>query len=133
MRDIELMTKEGLRYEDIHDLIREKFQDYETITDDPKEDEGRIYVRKPEGHEVLDIYFSPGDTMSQNSEWYEEWQLKRFPFDPHLTCVCFRGEETINRFVQALVDFGLEFWVLAESDEILEPKDFLPYHFYMPW
>ena len=130
MRDITLLTKEPFEYEKVHDLIREAFKDFEVVTDSPDQDKGRIYLEKGRNN-VIDIYFTPEDTMSNFQYEFEEEQLSMFPFDVYLTCVLFRGEEAINRLIQALINSGLEFWIHAESGDILKPKEFLPYRFYI--
>ena len=126
MRDITLLTKDPFRYENVHDLVLETFKGYKVNVDSPNQDCGRIYLEKGRNR-VIDIDFTPDDTMSGFEYEFEEEQLKEFPFDAHLTCVLFRGEETIKRFVKALMDSGLEFYVHDEDSKIVKAKDFVPH------
>ena len=126
MRDITLLTKEPFEYEKVHDLIREAFKDFDVITDSPDEDKGRIYLEKGRNR-VIDIDFTPEDTMSKFRDEFEEEELRAFPFDAYLTCVLFRSEETIKKFVKALIDSGMDFYVSDEDDIIVKTKDFVPH------
>lgn len=75
-------------------------------------DKGRIYLERGRNN-VIDIDFTPEDTMSTFPYEFEEEQLRTFPFNVYLTCVLFRGEEDINRLIQVLLNSGLEFWIHA--------------------
>lgn len=76
---------------------------------------------------VIDIDFTPEDTMPKFQYEFEEEELRTFPFDAYLTCVLFRSEETIKKLVKALIDSGLEFYVSDEDGIIVKAKDFVPH------
>lgn len=126
MRDITLLTKEPFEYEKVHDLIREAFKDFKVVTDSPDQNKGRIYLEKGRNR-VIDIVFTPEDTMSKFQDEFEEEELRTFPFDAYLTFVLFRSEESIKKLVKALIDSGLEFYVSDEDSVIVEAKDFVPH------
>ncbi len=124
MRDIVLLTKNGFRYEDMHDIILNAFLGFEAKVDDPCEGYGRIWVAK--GQQKIDIDFTPDDVMSAFQEEFEEDQLDVLPFDAHLTNVNFRVSKAIIQLINALINAGIEFWVLDEDGKIVSPDAFVP-------
>lgn len=125
MRDVTLLTKKPFDYGSVHNLIIAEFKEYEIVVDNPNEGNGRIFLC--EGKRIIDIDFTPSDTMSAFQYEFEEEQLTQFPFEVYLTCVLFRCGEAILKLVKALLAAGIEFWIHDEDGEIVTPQSFVPH------
>ena len=123
MRAITLMTKAGLTYEGLHDVVLAAFSNYSVFEDNPKDGDGRIYLTKENA--AIDIDFTPNDTMSSFAYEFEEGQLSLLPFDAHLTNASFKTDEDILILAKAIKNKGIEFWVHDEDGSIVSGDAFI--------
>lgn len=122
MRDITIITKNSLRYEDVHGIILKAFPDYKVFVDNPKDDDGRIWLYK--GQAKIDIYFTPDYRVAEHKDEFEENQIAKIPFDGYFTTIVFRTPEAILRLIKCLTDAGIEIWVEGEDSTIVPACEF---------